>query len=780
MINRESIVDIDIAKNSGIHRTHLNYSIGQTDDDFDIFGVRVFRNGEPVSLTGAQVSGYFLAPDGNAYTCTTGDVSGNVAYIRLDAVCYNVEGQFSLSIKLTGGGISGTVRIVDGTVMNSFEADATPAQPQDPTWAEILEAYTEASSLNEELMDAAGDFDNLAAVPVNLPNLLEGTLWTNGYIDSSGVIHNNESDLRHYSGLIEIVHPNEYQVVFTPEENAGYVQIHGYDAEGNFVRRFTSINNTIAEFGTRKSYKFTGGDCKYMRISIYKSYTGVWVGQPIEDRISSGDYQNEITMRGNTRRKDLFEGVGWTQYKQIGDDGEPIGRGDEGATAKTPYYSCSDLIEVIPHKRYFLTCYYRADRGENDITVDGYDAEGAWVKRLRTFAASEQTAGTMHLWDFNTEGCEQIRVSAVNYMQYALTAYDELEETVMQSLFDVHQMDFEVGGINFNTGVTTTTATRIRTKSYGDLSAEFIRAENAEICLFLYNRNGAGNNNSFRGVWDGKKTVYNETHWFSFIDLREVYNRYAAESPNLLYKLTVRIPGNNEPTAADGAKVYFYSREITYSTVGVYLNWAVIGSSSDAGCLGNDPNHEHYDIAWPNILARRLGNTVTNYSKWGLKLATFISSGALATVTAAAAKELYVLTLGGNDAADDTFPMGSMSNVNDTPPAAGQPCSTVYGCYGYIMKQLMAAFPDAKFILTTPPGANYSDRQLAVDSCVREMAAYFHVPYVEWESDGFMRSNVFIKNQVGNHPTKPMYGGKAMAFERLFSRCFAENISYFA
>lgn len=803
LINRESFVDIDIAKTSGIHRTHLNYSIGQTDDDFDIFGVRVFRNGQPVSLTGAQVSGYFLAPDGNAYTCTTGDVSGNVAYIRLDAVCYNVEGQFSLSIKLTGGGISGTVRIVDGTVMNTYETDATPAPAQDPSWAEILAAYTEATGFMDGITDAAGTLHNLAAVPVNLPNLLDGTTWTNGYITGDGEIVDSESDLRHYSGLIEIVHPNEYQIVFTPEENTGYVQIHGYDASGNHVRRFTAINNTSTDFGTRKSYKFTGGDCKYFRISIYKSYTGVWVGQPIEDRISSGDYQNEITMRGNTRRKDLFEGVGWTPYMQIKSDGTPIGRGDSGATARTPYYSYSDLIKVLPHKRYFLTCYYRADRGVNDITVDGYDDEGNWVKRLRTFSEDEQTPGTMHLWDFYTEDCIQIRVSIVNYMQYALMAYDELEETIMQGQYTEETVPFEVGNYKRSDGSPDSNTKYIRSVDVAELAADFIRAENAEMSILVYNRNG-----QFRGVWNGYyngvKLATDSYYWYTFVDMKEIRNVLMDDYPNCIYKVVARIPGNNSPTVADGARIHFYTKNLVYGTVGIYETWAVIGASGDAGCFvnpGASTATDHLNYAWAKVLAKSVGNTVTNYSVKGMSAYKFrwgttdytnplpVAQRPLSQVLNDSAVELYVITLGSNDAtafdpsdepSDPPKPVediGTIADISGNDPTA-YPC-TFYGNYGCIFEQIRAHAPNAKFVLTYGAPGHYGKRRKQIHDAVRALAAYYKVPCIDWADDEVMRSDVMTKHYEDSHMTKVMYGARAQAFDRLFGRAVGKYIEYF-
>ena len=138
---KEDIVDIDL--NSGnIFRSFLNHSIGYKDDDADRFGIRAFRDGEPVDLSGASCQAVFMAPNGTNIALTSyGTVSGNKAYVTLPQACYDYEGQFCLAIKLVGGGVTGTVRIVDGTVTRTGASGTVAPTDSVPTYQEILAVY---------------------------------------------------------------------------------------------------------------------------------------------------------------------------------------------------------------------------------------------------------------------------------------------------------------------------------------------------------------------------------------------------------------------------------------------------------------------------------------------------------------------------------------------------------------------------------------------------------------------------------------------------------------
>ena len=147
-IYKNDIVDIDLESGS-IHRSFLKHSIGKGDIKANRFGVRVYRNGEAVTLGSATCQGFFMAPDGTNLqiqgSSLTG-VSGNVAYVILPQNCYAVEGQFCLAIKLidSSAGITGTVRIVDGVVDNTGTTGAVSPTSTIPTSTEIIAAYNNA------------------------------------------------------------------------------------------------------------------------------------------------------------------------------------------------------------------------------------------------------------------------------------------------------------------------------------------------------------------------------------------------------------------------------------------------------------------------------------------------------------------------------------------------------------------------------------------------------------------------------------------------------------
>lgn len=149
-VYKRDMVDINL-ETGNIHRSFLKHSIGKADSAADHFGVRVFRNGEAVSLTGVSVQGYFRDPQGNNIAITSGNiVSDNEAEVVLPQACYNYEGQFCLAIKLIGGGVTGTVRIVDGMVDNTNTGGAVAPTETVPTYQEVLAVYGDMQETLEE------------------------------------------------------------------------------------------------------------------------------------------------------------------------------------------------------------------------------------------------------------------------------------------------------------------------------------------------------------------------------------------------------------------------------------------------------------------------------------------------------------------------------------------------------------------------------------------------------------------------------------------------------
>ena len=146
---REDIVDIELT-GGNIHRSFAKHSIGSGDAAANRFGVRVFRNGEPVNLTGATCEGFFRQGNNAPIALTDyGTVSGNVAYVTLPQACYNTEGQFVLAIKLVNSSVTGTMRIVDGMVDNTGSDAAVAPTESIPTYQEILAVYEDMIEVKE-------------------------------------------------------------------------------------------------------------------------------------------------------------------------------------------------------------------------------------------------------------------------------------------------------------------------------------------------------------------------------------------------------------------------------------------------------------------------------------------------------------------------------------------------------------------------------------------------------------------------------------------------------
>lgn len=114
------IVDIDLQCGT-VHRSFINNSIGEGDVLANRFGVRLHRNGEMINAGGATCMGYFIRHgSGDTVVINGGAFSGSEVWVQLPASCYAIEGAFTLVIKLVGGGVTGTMRIVDGTVVDSM------------------------------------------------------------------------------------------------------------------------------------------------------------------------------------------------------------------------------------------------------------------------------------------------------------------------------------------------------------------------------------------------------------------------------------------------------------------------------------------------------------------------------------------------------------------------------------------------------------------------------------------------------------------------------------
>lgn len=126
-IIRSDIVRIDL--NQGLIRKHVGAILATGDSGANRFGVEVYRDGVPITLDGCGVTGYFMRP-GETTLVLQGRASGSVAYVDLEQDCYSKDSSFSLAVKISGEGITNTVRIIDGyIVLTQGETLVLPGRP---------------------------------------------------------------------------------------------------------------------------------------------------------------------------------------------------------------------------------------------------------------------------------------------------------------------------------------------------------------------------------------------------------------------------------------------------------------------------------------------------------------------------------------------------------------------------------------------------------------------------------------------------------------------------
>jgi len=148
---REDIVNVELESGS-LFRSFNNQMIGSGDSSGNRYGMKLVRNGEPVSMSGAACVGYFIRSDGITLVIN-GVVSDGIAYVELPAAAYAVSGNFTLAIKVTGTGFAETMRIVDGTVvLTTTGAIADPAS-EIPSLADLMAVIGRAETAAETIND---------------------------------------------------------------------------------------------------------------------------------------------------------------------------------------------------------------------------------------------------------------------------------------------------------------------------------------------------------------------------------------------------------------------------------------------------------------------------------------------------------------------------------------------------------------------------------------------------------------------------------------------------
>lgn len=309
-VYHNNIIDIDLESGT-LFRSFLNHTIGSGDNNANWYGVRVFRKGEPIALSGCSVQGLFMPASGSAILISDGThtwVSGNEAAVLLPQACYNVKGRFTLAIKIIGTNsypITDTVRIVDGIVADTNSESPVAPTAAVPTYQEILAVYEQMVTVKEgsvlfnssqSLTDGqkAQARDNISAAsaeevsdlnsgmdstweyaretknlfllnnPTNLFPHIESNEFVSGYLENGSVVSN--SGMSYVNIYVPVEGNTQYTIGLIPQFGSAttpwaYSTHAGefYDADKHFINNMDSSSGTFV----------TPMNARYLRVNVY-------------------------------------------------------------------------------------------------------------------------------------------------------------------------------------------------------------------------------------------------------------------------------------------------------------------------------------------------------------------------------------------------------------------------------------------------------------------------------------------------------------------------------
>ena len=215
------------------------------------------------------------------------------------------------------------------------------------------------------------------------------------------------------------------------------------------------------------------------------------------------------------------------------------------------------------------------------------------------------------------------------------------------------------------------------------------------------------------------------------------------------------------------------SKEENLADISMFSSIGIIGDSYASGELAFDGNYvDHYEISWGQILGRKNGINVTNFSKGGLTTQTWLTNEHGLTLLNSSPKcDLYILALGIND-----YFRGKEAYLGTTSDISTQ-SDTFYGNYSKIINAIKSKAPDSKIVISTI--AYKSDLTDKYNDAIKKLATHFNIPVIDQQTEPFFSSDYYLNHMQGGHPTGPVYSGMAKAIQNLIEQSMSDNLSYF-
>lgn len=203
------------------------------------------------------------------------------------------------------------------------------------------------------------------------------------------------------------------------------------------------------------------------------------------------------------------------------------------------------------------------------------------------------------------------------------------------------------------------------------------------------------------------------------------------------------------------------------SDIAMFENIGFCGDSYMAGMIVVSENPtvtaENQNLCWGKILERTHGINASIFAKGGVKASDFINdTDCLPALLAASAQQLYVISLGHNDA----FHQTSVSSFKTS--------------YESILDSIIEHAPNAKIILCRQ-SRGYGDLNngAELNEAISEIGADYGLPVLNPEDDIYLSSSIYTSTQVHRHPTFAGYAGMAKAFDRQFAKATVDYANYF-
>jgi hypothetical protein len=189
MARIETWVDCDLKKIVQVQEVRGN--VFTLDNLGNLVGVRVYSDGQPVTLSGS-VNGYCILADGTTIP-VAGSRSGNTAYIILPQSAYAVPGIIKIMIKLTDSSVITTLAALIGTVYRSrTDTMVDPSSTVIEDWSQQIAASLQecedvvAQSVKYGSAQSLTDAQKAQArTNIGAPSTATATTSANGLMSSS-------------------------------------------------------------------------------------------------------------------------------------------------------------------------------------------------------------------------------------------------------------------------------------------------------------------------------------------------------------------------------------------------------------------------------------------------------------------------------------------------------------------------------------------------------------------------------------------------------------------